>query len=177
MCINIIMTHKKYYSVFKNKVGEYILLPLIECITFGSKINFYKNALQFQYFLYIGSILRAKFINILFLVSNIGIYKPTWATSFGTYAIVLEKTLVSIKLKLPSSFVKILPLSVFVTLGRNSCSNHFKQYFGKASSIYMNRSLQVRGVAKNPVDHPHGGRTRGKMTFLTPWGLIAKKNK
>jgi large subunit ribosomal protein L2 len=80
----------------------------------------------------------------------------------------MEKTLVSIKLKLPSSFVKILPLSVFVTLGRNSCSNHFKQYFGKASSIYMNRSLQVRGVAKNPVDHPHGGRTRGKMTFLTP---------
>lgn len=171
------MTFKKYYSVLKNKLGEYIILPLIECVTFGSKINFYKNALQFQYFMYIGSILRAKFIRILFLVSNIGFSKPIWSTSFGTYSIVLEKTLLFIKIKLSSSFVKTLPLSVFVTLGRNSCSNSYKQYKGKASTIYQNKALQVRGVAKNPIDHPHGGRTRGKMTFMTPWGLIAKKNK
>lgn len=175
--VNIIMTFKKYFSLFKNKLGEYVILPLIECITFGSKINFYKNALQFQYFVYIGSILRAKFARILFLISNVGFSKPVWSTSFGTYSIIIEKTLLFIKIKLPSSFVKTLPLSTFVTLGRNSCSNHYKQFFGKASTIYKNKSLQVRGVAKNPIDHPHGGRTRGKMTFTTPWGLVAKKNK
>lgn len=176
-CVNIIMTFKKYYSVFKSRLGEYIILPLIECITFGSKINFYKNALQFQYFVYIGSVLRAKFARILFLISNVGFSKPVWATAFGTYAIITEKTLLFIRVRLPSSYVKTLPLSTFITLGRNSCSNHYKQFFGKASTIYRNKSLQVRGVAKNPVDHPHGGRTRGKMTFTTPWGLIAKKNK
>jgi ribosomal protein L2 len=32
-------------------------------------------------------------------------------------------------------------------------------------------------VAKNPVDHPNGGRTRGKMCFKTPWGLVAKATK
>ncbi len=176
-CINIVMTFKKYYGVFKNILGGYVLLPLTECVTFGSKINFYRNALQFQYFLYIGSVIKAKFLKILFLVSNIGFNKPIWATSFGTYAIILEKTLFFLKLKLPSSFEKIVPLTTYMIIGRNSCSNFNNQYYGKASTIYLNKSRQVRGVAKNPVDHPHGGRTRGKMTFRTPWGLVAKKNK
>ena len=76
-CVNLIMTTKKYFSVFKNTLGGYILLPLIECITIGSKINFYRNAMQFQYFLYMGSILRGKFVRALFLVSNIGFHRPT----------------------------------------------------------------------------------------------------
>lgn len=33
----------------------------------------------------------------------------------------------------------------------------------------------VRGVARNPVDHPHGGRTKTIKLPLTPWGLVAKK--
>ena len=35
----------------------------------------------------------------------------------------------------------------------------------------------VRGVAMNPVDNPHGGRTKTNSPELTPWGKIAKKNK
>jgi ribosomal protein L2 len=35
----------------------------------------------------------------------------------------------------------------------------------------------VRGVAKNPVDHPNGGRSKTKQPLKTPWGLIAKHNK
>jgi len=34
---------------------------------------------------------------------------------------------------------------------------------------------KVRGVAKNPVDHPHGGRTKSIRLPLTPWGLVTKK--
>jgi hypothetical protein len=33
----------------------------------------------------------------------------------------------------------------------------------------------VRGVAKNPVDHPHGGRTKSIKLPRTPWGLVTKK--
>jgi large subunit ribosomal protein L2 len=32
----------------------------------------------------------------------------------------------------------------------------------------------VRGVAMNPVDHPHGGRTNGGRPSVTPWGLPTK---
>jgi len=32
----------------------------------------------------------------------------------------------------------------------------------------------VRGEAMNPVDHPHGGRTRGGRPEVTPWGRLAK---
>lgn len=32
----------------------------------------------------------------------------------------------------------------------------------------------VRGVAMNPVDHPHGGRTKTNSPELTPWNKIAK---
>lgn len=36
---------------------------------------------------------------------------------------------------------------------------------------------KVRGVAKNPVDHPNGGRAKTKGSFKTPWGSIAKAGK
>ena len=39
------------------------------------------------------------------------------------------------------------------------------------------RSSTVRGVAKNPNDHPHGGRTKTIKTPLTPWGRVAKKSR
>jgi ribosomal protein L2 len=35
----------------------------------------------------------------------------------------------------------------------------------------------TRGVAKNPVDHPNGGRSKIKQPFLNPWGRVAKNNK
>jgi len=49
---------------------------------------------------------------------------------------------------------------------------------GKAG-INMNRGYRptVRGVAKNPVDHPHGGRTKTNSPERTPWGKTAKYNK
>lgn len=36
---------------------------------------------------------------------------------------------------------------------------------------------QVRGCAMNPVDHPHGGRTRGGKIPVTPWGVVTKGKK
>jgi hypothetical protein len=36
---------------------------------------------------------------------------------------------------------------------------------------------RVRGIAKNPVDHPNGGRANTKGSFKTPWGSYAKASK
>ena len=58
---------------------------------------------------------------------------------------------------------------MFCIIGRNAGIYTYKQYFGKASSIVNGiRRIIVRSCAKNPIDHPNGGRTRGKMTFKTP---------
>jgi large subunit ribosomal protein L2 len=44
------------------------------------------------------------------------------------------------------------------------------------SGKILNR-IVVRGVAKNPVDHPNGGRTKAKQPELSPWGWVAKCGK
>jgi large subunit ribosomal protein L2 len=43
-----------------------------------------------------------------------------------------------------------------------------------ASSKKKGKAPRSRGVAKNPVDHPHGGRTKSIKYPRTPWGLTTK---
>jgi len=62
--------------------------------------------------------------------------------------------------------------NLFATLGIVSNLKHKSLVIGKAG---RNRLLgirpSVRGIAMNPVDHPHGGRTNGGMIPVTPWGI------
>jgi large subunit ribosomal protein L2 len=59
--------------------------------------------------------------------------------------------------------------STVVTLGRNSNIRHKRRFLGSAG---MNTKLgfksKVRGVAMNPVDHPHGGRTKSNNPEKSP---------
>ena len=43
--------------------------------------------------------------------------------------------------------------------------------------FFRKKSISVRGVAKNPVDHPNGGSSKNRCPNLTPWGKIAKLGK
>ena len=79
---------------------------------------------------------------------------------------------------LASGVVKILYNYNFVTLGRNSNIHASSITIGKAGiNVKLGFKSSVRGVAMNPVDHPHGGRTKTNSPQRTPWGKIAKKNK
>jgi len=52
-----------------------------------------------------------------------------------------------------------------------------KKFKGAKYNIYKGVRPHVRGVAKNPIDHPHGGgqgKTSGGRTSVTPWGKITK---
>jgi large subunit ribosomal protein L2 len=52
---------------------------------------------------------------------------------------------------------------------------HDKIIIGKAGKMrYRGIRPSVRGIAMNPVDHPHGGRTNGGRPSVTPWGLPTK---
>lgn len=102
-----------------------------------------------------------------FVVSDIRWGCSRLASSPGAYGII-QNPFFSI-IKLPSTVVKSLPGAL--------C------YIGKlwGQRIKMQKfsgvSLHVRGIAKNPVDHPNGGRANTKGSFKTPWGFWAKKNK
>ena len=64
------------------------------------------------------------------------------------------------------------------TVGAVSNPDNQNQNFAKAGrSRWMGRRPLTRGVAKNPVDHPHGGgegRTSGGRHPVTPWGKPTK---
>jgi len=73
------------------------------------------------------------------------------------------------KVVLPTGLVKIVSIFCKVTLGRASNINHQNEFFSKAG-YFRNLGVRpsVRGVAMNPVDHPHGGRTKTNSPETTP---------
>jgi len=80
-----------------------------------------------------------------------------------------------IKVRLPSGkIVELLP-DVYATVGVLSNLQHNLVVLGKAGRNRLKgRRPTVRGVAMNPVDHPHGGRTNGGRPSVTPWGIPTK---
>jgi large subunit ribosomal protein L2 len=64
------------------------------------------------------------------------------------------------------------------TIGQVGNTDHENISIGKAGrSRWLGRRPKVRGVAMNPVDHPHGGgegKTSGGRHPVTPWGVPTK---
>jgi large subunit ribosomal protein L2 len=81
-------------------------------------------------------------------------------------------------LLLPSGKTVFLPLNSHAFLGSMSNEQHHLRKFYKAGqSFNLGYRPSVRGVAMNPVDHPHGGgegKTSGGRPSVTPWGRLTK---
>ncbi len=81
-------------------------------------------------------------------------------------------------LKLKSGEMRNIPITCKATLGVVGNSMQERVSLGKAGrSRWMGKRPSVRGVAMNPVDHPHGGgegRTAGGRHPVTPWGKPTK---
>lgn len=94
-----------------------------------------------------------------------------YARSAGTYCKIIslnfDRNLV--KVVLPTGCIKIVSMFSTVTIGRASNIYNFNQFFSKAGfSRKLGYRPNVRGVAMNPVDNPHGGRTKTNSPELTP---------
>lgn len=97
----------------------------------------------------------------------------------GTYSILIEKTFNTAKIKLSSGKIKQIPVNCYATIGLVSNEAVFLTKKGKAgNSRWEGVRPSVRGVAMNPVDHPHGGG-EGKKSGAkkSPWGKTVKKVK
>lgn len=81
-------------------------------------------------------------------------------------------------LKLPSGEVRMVSEKCFATIGQVGNKSHEQIISGKAGrSRWLGRRPKVRGVAMNPVDHPHGGgegKSSGGRHPSTPWGKPTK---
>jgi large subunit ribosomal protein L2 len=98
--------------------------------------------------------------------------------SAGCGAQLIQKTLKYGRIRLPSGIQRLIPIGCFATIGSVSNSEYSNQTIGKAGrSRWLGRKPIVRGVAMNPIDHPHGGgegKTSGGRPSVTPWGKITK---
>ena len=93
----------------------------------------------------------------------------------GTGAQVLSREGEHVLIRLPSGQMRRVLLRCRASIGQLSNPDHKNESLGKAgASRHMGRRPKVRGVAKNPVDHPHGGGEGrspiGMPGPKTPWG-------
>jgi len=103
------------------------------------------------------------------------------ARSAGTYVQLIGKDQGYAQLRLASGEVRLVRAECMATIGAVSNPDQANKKIGKAGrSRWMGIRPSVRGVAMNPVDHPHGGgegRTSGGRHPVTPWGKSTKGKK
>ena len=98
--------------------------------------------------------------------------------SAGSYARIMASDSGMVTLKLPSGELRMVSEACLATIGSVGNKSHENISIGKAGrSRWLGRRPKVRGVAMNPVDHPHGGgegKTSGGRHPVSPWGTPAK---
>ena len=100
------------------------------------------------------------------------------ARGAGSYARLMAKEGKYALLKLPSGEVRMVLLGCKATIGQVGNLDFENISIGKAGrNRWLGKRPKVRGVAMNPVDHPHGGgegKSSGGRHPVTPWGVPTK---
>merc|ERR1711966_362141 len=101
-----------------------------------------------------------------------------FSRSAGTFGQLIQKTKKLAHIRLPSGEQRFIDLNNSATLGIVSNEFHQGRVLGKAGrKRWLGKRSNVRGVAMNPIDHPHGGgegKTSGGRPSVTPWGKPTK---
>ncbi len=159
---------------YQNGVKSYILTP--EGLKVGDSV-----AAGVSVEARVGNCLPLRNIPIGFTVHNVEITPHSggrFARSAGTSVQLISKDENYATLRMPSSEMRMVPVDCWATVGELGNADHRNVSIGKAG---RNRHLGwrpfVRGMAMNPVDHPHGGgegRTKSGSHPKTPWGKPTK---
>ena len=150
--------------------------------------NIYMCSIKFFDFLKTGNrslLLNLPVGSILHNVSTSFNNKSQYLRSAGTFGILLKKENNTAFIKLPSSKLNDVFLNCslfgFATLGKTSNLMHRNINLGKAGrSRWLGIRPTVRGVAMNPVDHPHGGGEGKKSKKASPtnkWASVIKHSR
>ncbi|MBC8311634.1 MAG: 50S ribosomal protein L2 [Candidatus Marinimicrobia bacterium] len=154
---------------------RYIIAP--EGLKVGDKVLSSESAVAFK----TGNAMPLGVMPDGMLVHNIELKQgkgAQMARSAGAYARIMASESGMITLKLPSGEMRMVSAKCFATIGTVGNKSHENIKIGKAGrSRWMGKRPKVRGVAMNPVDHPHGGgegKTSGGRHPVSPWGTPAK---
>ena len=100
------------------------------------------------------------------------------ARAAGAYVQLVGKDGGFAQLRLGSGELRMVPARCIATVGSVSNADNKNTNMGKAGrNRWLGKRPSVRGVAMNPVDHPHGGgegRSSGGRHPVTPWGVPTK---
>jgi len=162
---------------YPDKKKSYILAPLgltvgDEVIASDQKEAEIKN----------GNCLILRYIPSGTMIHNLELLKGKGGQivrSAGSYAQIMAKEGDSAHVRLPSGEIRLVSLDCHATIGQLSNVEHESISIGKAGrSRWLGIRPTVRGLAMNPVDHPHGGGEgksgQGNPHPVTPWGVPTK---
>ena len=129
----------------------------------------------------IGNALPLENIPVGFTVHNVELTLgrgAQMARSAGAGALIVGTDGDYVTLKLPSNELRLVFKKCVATIGSVGNEDHMNERIGKAGrNRWLGKRPRVRGVAMNPVDHPHGGgegRGKGYKQPVTPWGQPCK---
>jgi large subunit ribosomal protein L2 len=101
--------------------------------------------------------------------------------SAGSSAQLMAKEGEYAQVRMPSGEVRKIQVVCRATIGQLGNLDHENVVIGKAGRIrHMGKRPSVRGIAMNPVDHPHGGgeaRSTSGRPPTTPWGQMTMGKK
>ena len=100
------------------------------------------------------------------------------ARSAGTYVQIVGRDGDYVIIRLSTSEQRLVHGRCMATIGAVSNPDKMNPTIGKAGrQRWRGRLPHNRGITMNPVDHPHGGRTKGGGHWTTPWGFPTKGKK
>lgn len=159
---------------------RYIIWP--DKLNVGDKIISSSNS---QVDIKPGNSMKLEYVPLGTLVHNIELQPGRGAAfvrSAGSWAQVMAREEGFAQLRLPSGEIRLVKVGCQVTMGQVGLIEHASFRYGKAGRRrWLGRRPRVRGVAMNPVDHPHGGGEgkagQGNPHPVSPWGKPAKGGK
>jgi len=164
---------KKFFNIF------YVYILAGQNLKKGDLICFFnKNR---QYFPYINQFCKLKDVKTGSNIFNITLnssFIGNIGRSAGVKCKLLRKYRKNGLILLSSGKKKLISLDNYVTLGYVSNEkHHLLKKYKAGNSRWKGRRPCVRGVAKNPIDHPHGGgegKSSGGRKSVSPWGKLTK---
>ncbi|GHU21981.1 50S ribosomal protein L2 [Spirochaetia bacterium] len=158
---------------YKDGDKRYILAP--KSLALGATILSGQNAP-----IEVGNALPLGNIPLGFTVHNVELTLGKggqMARSAGSSVLIVAKEGDYVTVKLPSGEMRMVFKKCHATIGTVGNEDHMNIQFGKAGrKRWLGVRPTVRGMAMNPVDHPHGGgegKNKG-INPVTPWGQPTK---
>lgn len=166
-----------YIALINYSDGEYKYIICPEGLNIGDYIYSTNKPTSIKSY-NIGNTYPLKYIPLSVKIHNIELFPEKGGQlvrAAGTSAQIVGKDKNYCIIQLPSNEIRLIKNECKATIGQLSNLQHNRKSIGKAgANRWLGKRPRVRGVAMNPIDHPHGGGEGkspiGKKNPKTPWG-------